>query len=99
MGIQDSIIGSRHRTRAEQLMESGNIDEAKKQANYWTNAYESAKSSFDNTRDPWQVERDIREKAEREKAMVEKYIPTSFAEDWFGKDNTTVEFLNKAFGF
>ena len=99
IGIQDSIIGSRHRTRANQLLESGNIDEAKKQADYWTNAYESAKSSFDNTRDPWQVERDIREKAEREKAMVEKYIPTSFAEDWFGKDNTTVEFLNKAFGF
>lgn len=99
IGIQDSIIGSRHRTRANQLLESGNIDEAKKQADYWTNAYESAKSSFDNTRDPWQVERDIREKAEQEKAMVEKYIPTSFAEDWFGKDNTTVGFLNKALGF
>lgn len=99
IGIQDSIIGSRHRTRAEQLMESGNIDEAKKQANYWTNAYESAKSSFENTRDPSQVEMDIIQKAEREKAMVEKYIPTSFAEDWFGKDNTTVGFLNKALGF
>ena len=99
IGIQDSIIGSRHRTRANQLLESGNIDEAKKQANYWTNAYESAKSSFENTRDPSQVEMDIIQKAEREKAMVEKYIPTSIAENWFGKDNTTVEFLNKAFGF
>lgn len=99
IGIQNSIIGSRHRTRANQLLESGNIDEAKKQADYWTNAYESAKSSFENTRDPLQVERDIREKAKQEKAMVEKYIPTSFAEDWFGKDNSIVEFLNKSLGF
>ena len=99
IGIQDSIIGSRHRTRANQLLESGNIDEAKKQADYWTNAYESAKSSFENASDPSQVEMDIIQKAEREKAMVEKYIPTSRAENWFGKDNTTVEFLNKAFGF
>ena len=52
IGIQDSIIGSRHRTRANQLMESGNIDEAKKQAGYWTNAYERAKSSFDNMSNP-----------------------------------------------
>ena len=99
IGIQDSIIGSRHKTRANQLLESGNIDEAKKQADYWTNAYERAKSSFDNTRDPWQVERDIREKAKQEKAMVEKYIPTSNIEDWFGKDNNIVEFLNKSLGF
>lgn len=99
IGIQDSIIGSRHKTRANQLLESGNIDEAKKQADYWTNAYESAKSSFDNMKNPYQAEKDIREKAEQEKAMVEKYIPTSHIEDWFGKDNTTVQFLNKAVGF
>lgn len=99
MGIQDSIIGSRHRTRANQLLESGNIDEAKKQADYWTNAYERAKSSFDNTIDPQQAEMDIIQKAEQEKAMVEKYIPTSFVEDWFGKDNTIVQYLNKAVGF
>lgn len=90
IGIQDSIIGSRHRTRANQLLESGNIDEAKKQADYWTNAYERAKSSFENERDPSQVERDIIEKAKREKSMVEKYIPTSITENWFGTDNKTV---------
>lgn len=99
MGIQDSILSSRHQTRANQLMESGNIDEAKNQANYWTKAYESAKSSFENMSNPYEMEMDIIEKAKREKSMVEKYIPTSRTENWFGTDNKTVQFLNKALGF
>lgn len=98
-GIQDSILASRHSTRANQLLESGNIEEAKKQADYWTKAYESAKSSFENMKSPFQTESDIREEAERQKAQVEKYIPTSRGEDWFGTDNTAVEFLTKALGF
>lgn len=98
-GIQDSILASRHETRANQLLESGNIEEAKKQADYWTKAYESTKSSFENMKSPFQTESDIREEAKRQKAQVEKYIPTNRAEDWFGTDNAAVEFLTKALGF
>ena len=45
--INDRIISSRHQTRANQLLEAGDIDEAKKQAKYWSDAYESAKAAFE----------------------------------------------------
>lgn len=70
-GIQDSIMNSRHQTRANQLLESENIDEAKKQAKYWSDAYESAKSTFENINDPLQEERRIRNLAEQKKSAVD----------------------------
>lgn len=69
--IQESILASRHQTRANQLLESENIDEAKKQAKYWSDAYESAKSTFESINDPEQEESRIRKLAERKKAAVD----------------------------
>ena len=69
--IQDSIMSSRHQTRANQLLESGNLDEAKKQAKYWSDAYESAKSTFENVNDPQLEEDRIRKLAEQKKAAVD----------------------------
>lgn len=71
MGIQDSIIGSRHRTRANQLMESGNIDEAKKQAKYWSDAYEQSKQKFESITDPQEEEKKILDRAEKRKQAVD----------------------------
>ena len=69
--IQDSIIASRHQTRADQLLKSENIDEAKKQAKYWSDAYESAKSMFENIRDPQDEEAKILRRAELKKKAVD----------------------------
>lgn len=49
--------------------------------------------------DPIAAERRIREQAEKAKAEVDKYIGTSHAEDWFGKDSSVVEYLTKMAGF
>ena len=69
--IQESILGSRHQTRANQLLESGNIEEAKKQAKYWSDAYEYAKTTFESINDPQDEENRIRKLAERKKAAVD----------------------------
>lgn len=69
--IQESILGSRHQTRANQLLESENIEEAKKQAKYWSDAYEYAKTTFESINDPQQEENRIRRLAERKKAAVD----------------------------
>lgn len=69
--IQESVLASRHQTRASQLQESGNIEEAKKQAKYWSEAYESAKSTFESINDPEQEESRIRKLAEQKKAAVD----------------------------
>ena len=71
MGIQDNIIGSRHRTRANQLMESGNIDEAKKQAKYWSDAYEQSKQKFESITDPQEEEKKILDRAQKRKQAVD----------------------------
>lgn len=71
MGIQDSIIGSRHRTRANQLMESGNIDEAKKQAKYWSDAYEQSKQKYESIIDPQEEEKKILDRAQKRKQAVD----------------------------
>lgn len=97
-GIQDSIMSSRHQTRANQLLESGNIDEAKKQAKYWSHAYESAKSTFENVNDPQAEEDKIRKRAEELKSQVDKYVGTNNAEEWFGKDSKGVEWFEKTLG-
>lgn len=86
--IQDSIISSRHQTRANQLLESGNIDEARKQAKYWSDAYESAKSTFESLNGPQEEENRIRELAERRKAAVDdalKGTNLSWAESTLGE--------------
>lgn len=69
--IQDSIIGSRHQTRANQLLETQNLEEAKKQAKYWSDAYESAKSTFEGIGDPQAEENRIRNLAERRKSALD----------------------------
>lgn len=69
-GIQDSILGSRHNTRASQLLESGNLEEARKQAKYWQDSYQQAKESFESG-DPIAEERRIRNLAERKKRAAE----------------------------
>lgn len=69
--IQESILGSRHQTRANQLLEFENIEEAKKQAKYWSDAYEYAKTTFESINDPQQEENRIRRLAERKKAAVD----------------------------
>ena len=89
MGIQDSIIGSRHRTRANQLMESGNIDEAKKQAKYWSDAYEQSKQKFESITDPQEEEKKILDRAEKKKQAVDdalKGTNLAFAESTLGEN-------------
>ena len=72
-GIQDSILGSRHNTRASQLLESGNLEEAKKQAKYWQDSYHQAKESFESG-DPIAEERRIRNLAERRKRAADEAL-------------------------
>ncbi len=97
--IQESILSSRHQTRAGQLLESGNLDEAKKQAKYWSDAYKSAKDTFESVGDPQDEENRIRRHAEELKTKVDEYVGTSRAEDLFGKDSQVVGWLEKTLGF
>lgn len=99
IGVRDTVMGIRQQDRADQLLESGNIAEARKQAKYWNDSANSAKKSLLEMDDPVEAEKRIREQAEKAKAEVEKYIGTSRAEDWFGKDSTAVAYLTKMVGF
>lgn len=99
LGVQDTIMGIRQQDRADQLLESGNIVEARKQAKYWNDSADSAKRSLLEMDNPVEAERRIREQAEKAKAEVEKYVGTNRAEDWFGKDSTAVAYLTKMAGF
>lgn len=74
VGINDSIMGIRQQDRADQLLQSGNIVEARNQAKYWKDAADSAKETLLGMEDPSKAESRIRRLAERRKEAVDNAL-------------------------
>lgn len=74
MGVHDTVMGIRQQDRADQLLESGNIAEARKQAKYWNDSANSAKQTLLGMEDPVEAEARIRRLAERRKEAADNAL-------------------------
>lgn len=69
--INDRIIVSRHSTRAAQLLEAEDIDEARKQQKYWNQRYLDTKSAFEEG-NPEGEQQKLLEEAEKAKKQIDQ---------------------------
>ena len=69
--INDRIIASRHSTRAAQLLEAGDIDEARKQQKYWNQRYLDTKAAFEEG-NPEGEQKKLLDEAEEAKRKIDK---------------------------
>lgn len=71
LNIQRSVQDTRHQTNADMLERTGNIEEARKLAEYWKENSQSLQKQFADS-DPLAEERKIRERGEARKRNVDK---------------------------
>ena len=69
--INDRIIVSRHSTRAAQLLEAEDIDEARKQQKYWNQRYLDTKAAFEEG-NPEGEQQKLLDEAEEAKRKIDK---------------------------
>lgn len=69
--INDRIIASRHSTGAAQLLEAGDIDEARKQQKYWNQRYLDTKAAFEEG-NPEGEQQKLLDEAEEAKRKIDK---------------------------
>ena len=71
LNIQRSVQETRHQTNADMLERTGNIEEARKLAEYWKENSQSLQKQFADS-DPLAEERKIRERGEARKRNVDR---------------------------
>ena len=86
--INDRIIVSRHSTRAAQLLEAEDIDEAKKQAKYWNEQYMSSKAAFEEGNPEGEQQELLDEAANAKKKIDQMYKDTTLT--WAGLFDTGI---------
>ena len=71
LNIQRSVQETRHQTNADMLERTGNIEEARKLAEYWKENLQSLQKQFADS-DPLAEERKIRERGETRKRNIDR---------------------------
>ena len=71
LNIQRSVQETRHQTNADMLERTGNIEEARKLAEYWKENLQSLQKQFADS-DPLAEERKIRERGEARKRNIDR---------------------------
>lgn len=71
LNIQRSVQETRHQTNADMLERTGNIEEARKLAEYWKESSQSLQKQFADS-DPLAEERKIRERGEARKRNIDR---------------------------
>lgn len=94
LNIQRSVQDTRHQTNADMLERTGNIEEARKLAEYWKENSQSLQKQFANS-DPLAEERRIRERGEARKRNVDKAMQERDV-SWL--DNDLASFLTHLSG-
>ena len=86
--INDRIILSRHSTRAAQLLEAEDIDEARKQQKYWNQRYLDTKTAFEEGNPEGEQQKLIDEANEAKKKIDEMFKDTTLT--WAGLFDTGI---------
>ena len=89
LNVQRSVQETRHQTNADMLERTGNIEEARKLAEYWKESQQSLQKQFAES-DPLAEERRIRERGEARKRNVDKAMQEGDV-SWL--DNNLASFL------
>ena len=89
LNVQRSVQETRHQTNADMLERTGNIEEARKLAEYWKENSQSLQKQFAES-DPLAEERKIRERGEARKRNVDKAMQEGDV-SWL--DNNLASFL------
>lgn len=90
LNVQRTVQETRHQTNADMLDRTGNIEEARKLAEWWKENASSMQKQLADA-DPLAEERRIRERGEARKQDVEKAIREN---NWSGLDNSIASFIN-----
>ena len=94
LNIQRSVQETRHQTNADMLERTGNIEEARKLAEYWKENSQSLQKQFADS-DPLAEERKIRERGEARKRNIDRAMKEGTASSL---DNDLASFLTHLSG-